>query len=59
MRQGKTRYERGKNLFAQAQSLARDRGWPFHWRLVEADGIAHDAKSMFDHPNSTRALLGE
>jgi poly(3-hydroxybutyrate) depolymerase len=56
MKQGDSRYERGKNAFAMAKKLAKDRGWKFNWRLVEAPDIAHNAKGMFDHRNCDRAL---
>jgi hypothetical protein len=59
MKQGATRYERGKNCFKAAQELAKDKGWPFHWRLVEAPGVIHDAQAMFDHPSALKALLGD
>jgi len=59
MRQGATRYERGKKCFQIAQDLAKKNGWAFNWRLIEAPGIAHDAKAMFDHEQSASALLGD
>ena len=34
-KQGAMRYERGKNCFRAAQELAKAKGWPFNWRLVE------------------------
>jgi poly(3-hydroxybutyrate) depolymerase len=57
MKQGATRYERGKNCFQIAQELARTKGWEFNWRLVEAPDISHDAKAMFDHKNCAEALF--
>jgi poly(3-hydroxybutyrate) depolymerase len=48
MKQGKSRYERGKNVFAFAQSLAKQKGWTFNWKLIEVKGVAHDHKKMFD-----------
>ncbi len=58
MKQGPNRWERGKNCFKMAKELALAKGWSFHWRLVEAPGIGHDGKGMFDHPNSIEALFG-
>lgn len=52
MQQGKTRIERGHACFAMAQNLAKERGWPFHWRLVEAPDVGHSAGSMFKHPQA-------
>ena len=56
MKQGESRYERGKKCFALAQELAKKNGWKFGWRLVEAPMIGHDAKAMFDHLNCDEAL---
>ncbi|MEY4385165.1 MAG: hypothetical protein RLY20_448 [Verrucomicrobiota bacterium] len=54
--QGKSRLERGRNCFAYAEQLAREHGWPFHWRKVEVAGIAHDGKAMFAAPEARTAL---
>ncbi len=59
MKQGASRYERGKTAFRKAEALAKSRGWPFHWRLVEADGIPHDGKRMFEHPQCLKAIAVE
>ncbi|MBI3861903.1 MAG: hypothetical protein HY290_08395 [Planctomycetia bacterium] len=56
--QGAVRLERGRNTFAFAEKLAHDRGWPFHWRLVEAPGIKHDHSTMFNHERCALALFG-
>lgn len=56
MAQGPGRYQRGKAAFAAGQSLARERGWKFGWRLVETPGIGHDHEKMFDAPEMARAL---
>jgi len=56
MRQGASRYERGRNAFALARDLAARRGWPLHWRLVEAEGVGHVAAVMFADPAALRAL---
>jgi glycerophosphoryl diester phosphodiesterase len=55
--QGAVRLERGRNMFEFARSLARERGWAFHWRLVEAEGIKHDHALMFNHPQEAAALF--
>ncbi len=56
--QGAVRLARGRNTFQFAEKLARERGWAFHWRLVEAPGIEHDHDKMFNHPRCTAALFG-
>jgi glycerophosphoryl diester phosphodiesterase len=56
--QGPVRLARGQNLFEFARSLAHERGWAFHWRLVEAPGVKHDHTLMFDHPRIAAALFG-
>lgn len=54
--QGPTRYARGINAFEAAQALARARGWPFNWRLVEVPGVGHRAKQMFAAQEASHAL---
>jgi poly(3-hydroxybutyrate) depolymerase len=55
-KQGPTRYQRGLNAFRAAEQLAKRNGWEFRWRLVEAAGVGHSAKKMFDNPQCARAL---
>lgn len=55
--QGMTRYERGQNCYQQAAALAKERGWPFAWRIVVADGVGHDSECMFAHPQVKAALF--
>ena len=59
MQQGPHRLARNRNFFELAQKLARERGWPFHWRKVEAPGIEHDAAHMFAAKEIEDALLGK
>ena len=54
--QGRSRNERGHNCFAAGEKLAKETGWPFNWRLVEARGVTHESTDMFLHPNATVAL---
>jgi len=54
--QGATRYERARNVYRAAEQLASSRGWTFNWRLVEAPGIGHSAKDMFQSKEATTAL---
>ena len=56
MLQGPGRLQRGRAAFAAAQRLARERGWPFGWRIVETKGIGHDHERMFDAPEAGKAL---
>lgn len=55
-RQGASRFERGRNAFKTARQVAKDRGWPCNWKLVEADGVGHVAADMFKHPRCLEAL---
>ncbi len=58
MKQGPSRYDRGRECFRRGEALARERGWPFAWRLVLAPGVDHDHGKMFDHPQCEVALFG-
>jgi pimeloyl-ACP methyl ester carboxylesterase len=57
-RQGRSRLERGRNVYRDARELAEQKGWEFGWRLVEAPGIGHDHTAMFDDPACEIALFG-
>jgi cyanophycinase len=59
MKQGATRIERGRACFAMGKALAEAQGWPFGWRLVEAEGVGHSSADMFAHPQAEDALFGE
>lgn len=54
--QGKTRYERGHNMYQAGRDLAQSRGWTFNWRLVEVPGVGHTAGKMFAAPQALAAL---
>ena len=54
--QGKTRHERGLNVFAAGRTLAQARGWAFNWRLVELPGVGHSARKMFSSSQAIEAL---
>jgi hypothetical protein len=58
-KQGKTRFERGKNVFLAAHALAKQKGWPCGWKLIEVDGVGHDHEKMFDHDKCRSALFGD
>ncbi|PHX84850.1 MAG: hypothetical protein CK538_09785 [Opitutia bacterium] len=58
MKQGPHRYARNLACFALAKAMAKERGWTFGWRKVEAPGIDHDAAGMFAAPEVGDALLG-
>lgn len=57
-RQGATRYERGHNAFRAAQRLAQERGWAFHWKLLEVPATGHSARRMFGSDAALAALAG-
>jgi poly(3-hydroxybutyrate) depolymerase len=59
MRQGATRLERGRTCFELGRRLAEQKGWPFGWRLVEAEGVGHDAAALFAHPQAQTAIFGK
>ena len=52
----KCHFERGKNAFAAAKSLAAERKWPFGWKLAVVNGIGHDHEKMFNHEECATAL---
>ncbi len=54
--QGRSRYQRGLNVFNAGKSLAQARGWQFNWRLVELPGVGHSARKMFSAPQASEAL---
>jgi poly(3-hydroxybutyrate) depolymerase len=55
-KQGACRYERGHNLFKAGEKLAKEKGWKFNWRIVDAPGVGHSAEEMFKHPNCRQAF---
>ncbi len=57
MVQGPGRLQRGHAVFTFAQKLAKEKGWTFNWRLVEALQIPHDHDLMFNHPKFEEALF--
>ena len=59
MRQGPNRLARGRAAFATAQALAKARGWEFNWRIVETEGIGHDAAFMFAAKAAGDAIFGK
>jgi len=59
MRQGPNRLARGRAAFAAAQALAKARGWEFNWRIVETEGIGHDAALMFAAKAAGDAIFGK
>jgi len=56
--QGLGRLQRGRAAFTLGQSVADEHGWPFAWRLVEAEGVPHDHQLMFANPACESALFG-
>ena len=54
--QGKTRFERSQNFYKAMQNLAKEKQWPFHWKMLIAEGIEHDHEKMFNSPHCAEAL---
>lgn len=54
--QGRSRFERGRNAYEFARRLAADKNWPFHWKLVVAEGVEHNHAKMFNHADCAEAL---
>lgn len=60
MIQGSSRLERGRNCYAYAKNLARQKGWKFNWKKVETkEAIDHNAARMFAAPEIKKALFGK
>jgi dienelactone hydrolase len=55
-RQGDNRLQRGHAIFNLGQAVAKQRGWSFHWQLVEVPGIRHSARDMLVTPKFLEAL---
>jgi len=55
-RQGATRLERGHNAFQTARQVAQQRGWPFHWQLVEVPDVGHSARRMIGSAEALEVL---
>lgn len=56
--QGPYRFARNQAAFAAWKALAMEKGWPFRWRMVVANGIEHDHEKMFDNAMCKEALFG-
>ncbi|MCW1916082.1 alpha/beta hydrolase [Luteolibacter sp. GHJ8] len=59
MRQGPTRIERGRNCHEEARQLAETKAWALSWKRVEAEGLDHGSRPMWEHANCRLAILGE
>lgn len=57
--QGANRLERGHNAFNAARQLAREKGWPFGWRLIEIPEVGHSARLMLGNAQALEALSGD
>lgn len=55
--QGRDRFTRGRNAFESARLLARQKQWPFEWKLVEVDDVGHDHEKMFNHEKCRDAIF--
>jgi pimeloyl-ACP methyl ester carboxylesterase len=54
--QGDTRFARAKYAYEFAKNVAQEKGWPFNWKLLIAEGIEHDHEKMFNSPDCAIAL---
>jgi poly(3-hydroxybutyrate) depolymerase len=54
--QGGTRFERGQNVFREAELATRQHGWVFNWRLAVVPGVGHNAARMFTSDQMLAAL---
>ena len=54
--QGASRYQRGRNVFEAAKTVAQTHGWPLNWRLIELPGVGHNARKMLAAPQAAEAL---
>ena len=57
-REGPMRLTRCKRCFQMGEKLARAKGWPFYWRLVEAPGVGYSGSAMFVRPQCQAVLFG-
>ena len=55
--QGRSRHERGLNVFNAAKTLAQAHAWTFNWRLVDLPGVGHDGEKMLAAPQASEALM--
>lgn len=55
-RQGYNRLERGRNAYNAARQLAAEKGWDFHWTLVEVPDVGHSARRMLGSAEAVSAL---
>lgn len=58
MAQGPGRLQRNRAAYDAASALAKEKGWAFAWRKVEAEGVGHDSAKMFAHDAVEDALFG-
>jgi hypothetical protein len=56
MAQGPNRLMRARNAFAMAEAMAREHGWSFGWRKLEAPGVGHREAGMFATSQAVEAL---
>lgn len=56
MRQGPNRYERGLFAYRQARRIAREKSWPFGWRLVIVPNVGHSSSRMLISSQAEKAF---
>jgi hypothetical protein len=54
--QGDSRFARGTATFKKAEALAKEKGWAFNWKKVEAPTVPHSSEEMFKNDRCLDAL---
>jgi len=55
-RQGKNRFDRGRNVYRAAMALAGQKGWTCNWRLVTVPRVGHSSRKMLAAPEALQAF---
>jgi len=56
IRQGQTRYERGRAVFSAAQKISQEKKYILNWKLITLEGVGHSSKMVFQSPEVVNAL---
>jgi hypothetical protein len=56
MAQGENRLARGRNAFAMAEKIARERGWTLGWTKAEVPAVGHSTGKMFGSSQAAAAF---
>lgn len=55
--QGACRFERGHFFYNRAKAVADSLGFPFNWKLVEVEGVAHSGSGMVQNSKTGAGIL--